>query len=354
MGSNILPTSAKPLIGLGGKMYKGMLELGPALHLTLITAEQFDANLTEFITQDTAFNAQRSAQLAASVAFQEKMDKVYPWLLGVSNTLATAWGTRWSTQWTQAGFINNSTGIPVKIEDRLGLLLALISFFTKNPDYEVPSQDQTADYGTALRTAALTAQTAAMAAVVALKTIGDKWDTAYGTLVDGMKALLKNLEVELAGDDPRWLKFGLQMPASITTPGQPVNLAAHLDATGAVVAQCDAVPLATRYRFRMRLAGVQPDYALAFSSKEPMGAITGVLPGQTAEIIVQAVNGNLQGVASEPILFTVPLPVAAGKAAPESKALPAQEPAAGGEHANGNGHRNGHGNGAHAARAALM
>ncbi len=39
---------------------------------------------------------------------------------------------------------------------------------------------------------------------------------------------------------------------------------------------------------------------------DPVGTITGVMPGAQAEIIVQAVNEGLQGVASDPIVFTMP------------------------------------------------
>jgi hypothetical protein len=332
MGSNILPTNSGQLIGLGVKMQAGIVSLGTTLKLSLVSAEQFEADLNAFITQDGAFNAQRSARQAASGAFQGSIASVYSWLLGVSNTLATAWGTRWSTQWAQAGFINNTTGIPAKTEDRLGLLLALVKFFTANPSYEVPSQNQTAAYGTTLRTAALSAQTALTAATVTLNTIGDAWTQAYNTLIADMNALIANLNVVLAGTDSRWLSFGLQMPASITTPGQPVNVAAHLDATGAIVVQCDPVPLATRYRFRTMLIGVQQDYVLAASSKAPLGSLGSILPGQTVQIIVQAVNANLQGVASEPIVFTVPLPVS-------DAAVPNQH---GVLSSNGNGNGNGH------------
>ncbi len=99
--------------------------------------------------------------------------------------------------------------------------------------------------------------------------------------------------------------------------------------------QCDAVPLATRYRWRMLIVGVQPDYRLAASSKEPMASITDVLPGQTVKILVQAVNENLQGVASDPVLFTLPVatPPPAPKRAPEAPA----DTNAGKE--NGDGHR---------------
>ncbi|MEO7318883.1 MAG: hypothetical protein ABIZ56_07850 [Chthoniobacteraceae bacterium] len=37
-----------------------------------------------------------------------------------------------------------------------------------------------------------------------------------------------------------------------------------------------------------------------------MGPIGGVAAGQTVQIIVQAVNGKSQGVASEPVVFTLP------------------------------------------------
>ena len=95
---------------------------------------------------------------------------------------------------------------------------------------------------------------------------------------------------------PRWLAFGLQMPATITTPGKPVNVTAMVDDTGTIIVQCDAMPLATRYRWRMLVVGVEVTYRLVARSVDPMGMITGVMPGQTAQIIVQAVNGDLQGV----------------------------------------------------------
>ena len=342
MGNYNLPTNSGQLIGLGTKMVEGMTALSGPLNLTLITTAQMQANLTAFSTQDGAFNAARSARQTASDGYATALAAVYDWLMGVSNTLATHWGTRWNTQWAQAGFINNTTAIPAKVEDRLGLALALVNFFTNNPGYEVASLNQTAAYGTTLRTTALNAQAAVTAAAVAINSIGALWQSAYDTLVQGMRALLDNLRNVLAADDPRWLSFGLQMPSAITTPGQPVNLTAHLDDTGAIVVQCDAVPLATRYRWRMLLVGLQQDYKLAASTTGPIGSIAGVPPGQTAKIIVQAVNGSLQGVASDAVELAMPPAKAA-----EVRQPAVEKPAAKKELANGDGHghRNGNGNG---------
>jgi hypothetical protein len=89
----------------------------------------------------------------------------------------------------------------------------------------------------------------------------------------------------------------------------------------------------------MRLVGVETEYKLALSTTEPTGVIAGVLPGQTVEIVVQAVNGSKQGVASAPVVFTVP---AAAKVATPAKRAAAVEAASasanGAENGNGNGH----------------
>jgi len=62
-----------------------------------------------------------------------------------------------------------------------------------------------------------------------------------------------------------------------------------------------------------------------------MGSITGVEPGVTVQIVMQAVNESSQGVASEPVLFTMP-----EAAKPEATAAEA-ELAAVGTNGNGNG-----------------
>ena len=157
-----------------------------------------------------------------------------------------------------------------------------------------------------------------------------------------MRALIKILGATLEDNDPRWLSFGLQMPSTITTPGQPVNVQAHLDETGAVVVQCNAVPLASRYRWRMLRVGVETPYSLVARSVDPIGTINSVLPGQTVEIVVQAVNGNLQGIASEPIRFTMPVVNPAATMPKASAAVPAVDEIVISSNGNGsNGHSNG-------------
>lgn len=340
MASNSLPSNASQLIGLGTKMQQGLITLGAVLKITQITPVEFNAELNAFITANGDYNAARSAKQSASDVFKPADAALSEWLQTTRNILAGRFGSRWSTIWAQAGFINSSTSVPSRIEERLGLALNLTGFFTANPSFEVPSMQVTAAQATALRNTALAAQQALGAADVALKEKGDAWDSAFASLTDTMRSLIKILGATLEDNDPRWFTFGLEMPATNTTPGKPANLAAHLDDTGAIIVQCDPVALAMRYRWRMLLAGIETDYRLVARSTDPIGSITGVMPGQKAQIIVQAVNGNLQGVASDSIVFTMPLSAKTTSEVKAPAAAPVPEERAVSTNGNGsNGHR---------------
>jgi hypothetical protein len=310
MASNQLPTNSAQLIGLGTKNQAGLVALGTTLGITQITPAQFLAKLTAFITADGEANAARSAQRVASETYKASIVDVSDWLQETRNVLAARFGSRWSTLWAQAGFIAPSTKVPVRIEEKLGLALSLKGFFTANPSYEVASMNVTAAEAGSLRDAAITAQQTFAAAQVTQKVKVATAGVAKRALMSMMRALLKILGASLAADDPRWQTFGFNMPAADTTPGQPQNVTASLTENGDIMVDCDAVAFGLRYRFRMLRVGIDTEYTLAASSTQPLGIISNVLPGQTARIIVQAVNGSQQGVASEPIDFTVPLPAA--------------------------------------------
>ena len=333
------------LIGLATKMYKGVIKVGASVPVTMINAAELNTEIGTFTEQDGLFNAGRTTQQAASTAYTTATEAVYVWELDARKVLAVHFGDYWSNDWSQAGFINNTTAIPSKIADRMALILALATFFTKNPSFEAPTLGVTAAAATALRGTALATQEGFAEAVQALKTLGDSWQVAYDALTTTMRALVKNLEGKLGRSDPRWLAFGLQMPSTPSTPGQPVNVAAHQDDNGNTLVTCDAVPVANRYRCRIMVLGVDTRYRLAASSPAPVMTIKDVQPGQTVQIVVQAVNRNLQGVASDPIVFTILL---AGTAQPtveasHSDAATALEEIVVSSNGNGaNGHSNGH------------
>ncbi len=158
-----------------------------------------------------------------------------------------------------------------------------------------------------LTEAAAAGQNDVSAAEEALKAANDVRAPARKATLGLMSTLIANLNKKLAPDDPRWLSFGLRMPATPTTPGKVQNVVVTLDDSDAIIVQWRAEPLATRYRGRMMILGVDTKYRLAFSGSALIGTITGVEPGVTVQIVVEAVNEDSQGVASDPVLFTMPV-----------------------------------------------
>jgi hypothetical protein len=304
MAGNNIPTNTNQLIGLANKMLTGLSGLGTSLGITQITPEAFQADLNAFTTEESSYIATRSSRQADYNRFHSAEKALTDWLQITRNVLAARFGSRWSTAWAQAGFVNASTALPVRIQSRIALALRLINYFTANPTAQVASMNVTAAQGTTLRSGTLSAQDALMTSSVLLNTKSEARATAQTKLVDAMRALIKILEATLAKSDPRWEAFGLRMPASKSTPGRPQNLRATINESGAVIVECDPVPLAHRYRWRMRMVGVDLDYQLAARSVNPIAAIRSIQPGHTVEIIVQAVTDNLQGTPSEPLLFT--------------------------------------------------
>jgi hypothetical protein len=224
------------------------------------------------------------------------------------------------------------------------LAAKLIDFLSKNPTFEVEATGVTAANGTIIRSAALAAQSSVMDAEQALKNAGIARQPVWNTLVADVRGVIKNLASCLTKSDTRWLAFGLQMPATKTTPAKPTGLVAQLDtATGGIILTCEPPPLAERFRWRGRAAGSGMPFELMARSTEPTARTKPVAAGTTLELMVQAVNGGAQSVPSDSILFTVP-PAAtpatttqpAAKATAELEATALAMP-------NGNGNGNGNG-----------
>src|SRR4051812_27104023 len=229
MASKVIPTVAVDFIELGTNMNDGLNKLGLEIGITLVDPTDFRSALDGFILANNKYNAGRSVKLAKSDLVQVAMTALYTWLKAARNVLVPKLGRDWSAAWAQAGFINNSTAVPRTVDGRLGLALALNSFFTANPTYQAVNQNVTAAMATTVRNNALTAQSDLTAAQVALDQLSSAWTVAYDLLATAMRALIKNLEVKLSDSDPRWLSFGLPIPDSNTTPGKPLNLTAMAD-----------------------------------------------------------------------------------------------------------------------------
>lgn len=303
MSSNKSPASRGGLGTLANINLIGLNALGVTLGVTQITPERFEGELADFRGAHSTYNMARSAQQVAYDSYHEGLDELTAWLSMARNVLAGGFGNRWNAFWGEAGFVQPTTRIPRRIPQRLTLALLLEKFLGVNPSYEVEKLGLTAARALALRQVTTDAQRQLQLAQTALKDSLGGLNTAERRLRKTMRYLINILSGALEPDDPRWQTFGLNRPAMRTTPDAPTGLRATLTDTG-ILLECDPAPLATRYRWRRRIVGKQNGFELIGSTPTPMVLLTQVTAGVSMEFIVQAVNGNSQGVASAPIVFT--------------------------------------------------
>ncbi len=334
--ANPLPKNAGKIFNLATKNYNGIVAKGAGVPVTMVTAAQMLSAKTAFKNAEDGFNTARNTVRTAYQGFKPAMTVLYAWLVAARTVLALQLGSRWSAAWAEAGFVAPSTAVPDTIEGQIALGLSLVNYFTNNPDAERPDDEVTAAKATELTNAAVTAQEGVTTAEETLKAADEARWPLRADLLKLMATLIDNLKRKLSPNDPRWLAFGLRLPSTPTTPSQPQNVTVMLAEDGTLIVSCDPTALATRYRARMLLVGVETEYRLAFSGPVPMGSIAGVQPGVTVQIVMQAVNESSQSVASEPVRFTMPM--VTGATLPMEKAeldpVAAIEPSSNG---NGNG-----------------
>ena len=307
MAKNALPPNLGDLIKLGSKMAGGLTALGQSLNITQLSAATLQGQLTAFATAQTIFNTTRDARQAASTLCTDSHAAIYEWLLKGRDVLLPYLGRSWSAAWIPAGLVNHSTAVPAYVGDQLNLLGLISAFFTANPNYEDAAIGVTGTAGTTMKTTSEAADTALNAAKTLAATKKDARDAALEALKGSMRMLIRILDELLEADDPRWASFGLNMPDAETTPAAPKNLVANFADGPVLLASCEAVPLATRYRWRIKVVGLETEFRLAASTKSPLAQIDKVLPGQSVELMVQAANQTSQSVPSESVFVTLPV-----------------------------------------------
>ncbi len=119
-----------------------------------------------------------------------------------------------------------------------------------------------------------------------------------------MRGLIDRLSGLLSGSDSRWTQFGLNKPDAPATPAVPQNV--HVVATTGhnLMATCDAEPLATSFRWRVKIVGAETEYELNATTSGPLALLTGFTAGQNVDVTCEAVNGDSASVASAPVQAT--------------------------------------------------
>ena len=124
-------------------------------------------------------------------------------------------------------------------------------------------------------------------------------------LYDEVSGTTAELRGRLAGDDPRWENFGLNIPAN-PNPPEPVS-AATLTSVGTGREELSWLPAtrATYYRLFIKIEGVDADFRFLKRDNDLDHTLTDLTPGTTVSAYVVAANPGGEAVPSPTVTKVV-------------------------------------------------
>ncbi len=219
--------------------------------------------------------------------------------------LAALFGPPHNTQWEAAGFTHRSTMVPESLAGRLGVLSRLAGYLTLCPEKESTDMGTTAaiceathDAVRDARTAVRTVQTQLRAAVLAKR-------AALKKLRKQMRSLIRELDIVMAKNDPRWQRFGLRVPASPSMPKAVESVTLTALGGGVVAVAWPRARHARRYRVQVRRAGAA-EFENVKTLRGRDTTLTGLPVGESLEVRVIAAN-QLDEAAPSPVGVVVVL-----------------------------------------------
>jgi hypothetical protein len=243
-------------------------------------------------TAETTYQDGKAGKLNATKARRTADKNARAFILVARQVLEKKLGSQWSQAWAGAGFVDGSFRVPDTIAERTSLTLRLKDYLTLHPDYESDQMGVTAGKANELYEALRNSNAAVNACAVDLGFKKGLRNDALKKLRKRMRGLNRELGQVLAGDDPRWNGFGLNMPDAVGLPGVPENLVATGAGPRHLLAKWDPSPLGVRYRVFRKIIGVDADFVLVKTTTETETDLNTFTSGQVVRVRVAAVNAD--------------------------------------------------------------
>ncbi|MDB6028630.1 MAG: hypothetical protein JWM68_4853 [Verrucomicrobiales bacterium] len=262
---------------------------------------QADIN-TDLVNQIMACgNHEQGKQVKASLrnALLTVLKEVQGQIRATRDVSKLNWGNEYSELFTALGF-QGSLQVPEGIEELKRMLQAIIAHLTANPSQEVGTL-VTAARAQTLLTALLAAQQALVSQEGEIEGLIVIRDEKFETLKKRIGGVYQELRMQLAPMDPRWLKFGMNMPGADETPDLVTGLKVTLIGPTAAATKWEASARAAYYRVYIRVLGVDAEYRAIGSPADLDFTIENLPAGASIDVVVAAVNNGGEGARSEAI-----------------------------------------------------
>jgi hypothetical protein len=131
------------------------------------------------------------------------------WLAKARLVVMLARGARWSESWIHTGFSNRRTRVPRRLDDRIVLARALVSFFARHPEYGVGFAEVTAARGRSIYERVVQSNEMLLIAKNDCMAARQQREAAETDLRNGVGEFVCELKTQFAASDSCWADFGL-------------------------------------------------------------------------------------------------------------------------------------------------
>ena len=159
-----------------------------------------------------AVNAFASAQDARMISIKRlaMADKALrTWLAKARLVVMLARGARWSESWIHTGFSHRQTRVPRRLDDRIVLARALVSFFARHPEFGVAFAEITAARGRAVYERVVQSNEMLLLAKNDCAAARQQREAADADLRSVLREFISGLQTQLEASDSSWTDFGL-------------------------------------------------------------------------------------------------------------------------------------------------
>ena len=255
MSQNITPINYTPLVALAEDVADGAQLHEASIGLLQNTAARIRNDRAALTSAENVLLSCRAAKSAAAATLRSADRDAAEFVALFLHIGKMTLGRTWNATWEQAGFSDGSLAAPRLRDSRFSLLGAMRDFLSGNPQFETsdvnhPELALTAARASAIYEAISTARSALNQAEVdnsAALAIRDSAKVALRRRITGLREELGQL---IAGDDPRWLAFGFNLPADPDAPEVPdrPTIAPGAPGSGILIVHWPRARRATRYK----------------------------------------------------------------------------------------------------------
>jgi hypothetical protein len=214
MSQNSLPGKIQDVLHLGNFMARGLASHGPWIGLGEITADDLSRAMQQVRDAEKKVSEARHAKGLASKRVAVADKALQAWLGKARLVVMLARGAQWSESWIHTGFTHQRTNVPKRLEARITLARALVSFFARHPEFGVAFAEVTAARGRIVYERMV--QSREILEVMTDDCVASKQQhtAAESALREMMRRIVGILDETIDGSDRRRLDFGLKQQQS--------------------------------------------------------------------------------------------------------------------------------------------